>query len=396
MIFPITIAFAALFANGFAQSELVLTRDELTHPAQELIEKLKNDEKNVDDVYKYYNEYFIQPEAHHYLSSASSMLFNMKTNEEVKKMNLLKNLENVYNHNNDESKSYKLGINKFSHLSDQEFIEFLNIHPIIRDPQAECSATSKSKNLRTKKRVPPRSLDWRDSGVVTPVKNQGHCGSCWTFSSTGAIEAHFKKTTGVTLDLSEQQLIDCARSYDNHGCSGGLPSHAFEYIKAAGGIESESTYPYKAADQPGCNFNKERAVAQVVSAFNITQGDEKELKEAVAFAGPVSITFQVVGDFRSYSSGVYTSATCGNRPEDVNHAVLAVGYGHDEASGKDYWIVKNSWGPAWGDQGYFKIERGINMCGVAVCNSYPIVKGENINDDDDESENNEQVEVAIE
>lgn len=397
----IAIAVAALMGNAHAQGKPVLTKEELANPNQELIDRLKNDPEYMNDVLEHYHKYFIEPELNHYqLSSAPSVLYDMAANENEKKDNLLKSMMKVYQHNNDETKSYKLAINKFSHLTDDEFVKYLNIRPLVRDPQAECSATSKkSKNLRNenvKKRDPPKSIDWRDAGAVTPVKNQGHCGSCWTFSTTGAIEAHWKKTTGVTLDLSEQQLIDCARDYDNHGCNGGLPSHAFEYIKAAGGIEPESAYPYKAADQPGCNFDKSKVAAQVVTSFNITKGDEKELKEAVAFAGPVSITFQVVGDFRGYASGVYTSPTCGNRPEDVNHAVLAVGYGRDSATGKDYWIVKNSWGPTWGDQGYFKIERGVNMCGVAVCNSYPLVKGEKV--DDEEEEEKEEIaspEVAI-
>jgi len=370
----------------------IFMKNEIQFPNEELINKLKENPDVIDEVYKHYNDYFVSSDTH-MVSSPSNLLIN----EELKKKNLMENIVKVFNHNVDATKPYKIEINKYSYLNDDDFIKYFNIHPIVRDPQAECSATSKKK-LRSEGKVPPSSVDWRNSGIVTPVKNQGHCGSCWTFSSTGAIEAHVKKTTGVSLDLSEQQLIDCARNYDNHGCNGGLPSHAFEYIKASGGIEAESSYPYKAADEPGCNFEKGKVAAEVVSAFNITQGDEKELKKAVAFAGPVSITFQVVGDFRSYSSGVYVSNSCGNRPEDVNHAVLAVGYGHDDASGKDYWIVKNSWGPAWGDQGYFKIERGVNMCGVAVCNSYPIVKGEKIDieEDDDEKEEEKEVKIAIE
>ena len=105
-------------------------------------------------------------------------------------------------------------------------------------------------------------------------------------------------------------------------------------------------------------------------ATNITEGDEDELKAAV-FQQPVSVAFQVADDFSSYTSGVYTSTICGNTAMDVNHAVLAVGYGNDAESGLDYWLIKNSWGTSWGDAGFFKIERGVNMCGIAMCNSYP-------------------------
>jgi len=249
-------------------------------------------------------------------------------------------------------------------------------------------------------------MDWRDRDVVTPVKNQGHCGSCWTFSTVAAVEAHMKKVTGKTLDLSEQQLVDCAGNYDNHGCRGGLPSHAFEYIKDIGGIDDETSYPYKAVDEPTCSFNPNQVASRVIGSVNITQGDEDELLDAIAFVGPVSIAFQVYGNFRMYSGGVYTSTDCGNKPENVNHAVLAVGYGHDKESGMNYWIVKNSWGPEWGEAGFFKIQRGVNMCGVAVCNSYPIVEGESDDEDDksynedndenDENENDKEfTEIAI-
>jgi len=210
---------------------------------------------------------------------------------------------------------------------------------------------------------------------VSPVKNQGHCGSCWTFSSTGALEAHYKKKTGRLVSLSEQQLLDCAGNYDNHGCNGGLPSHAFEYVKENGGIDSEAVYPYKAASPDGtrCKFHKLFAAVQVMDVVNITQFDEKQLERAVGTVGPVSVAFQVASDFRSYAGGVYTSTVCGNQPKDVNHAVLAVGYDTDAATKKKYWIIKNSWGSAWGLEGYFLMERGKNMCGVSDCASYPVL-----------------------
>jgi cathepsin H len=138
------------------------------------------------------------------------------------------------------------------------------------------------------------------------------------------------------------------------------------------GLTTEDQYPYTAVTGKNCNFNSGMASVGVTGgAVNITVNDEVALKEALFSAGPVSIAFQVVDDFMDYTSGVYTSTTCGNQASDVNHAVLAVGYGHDEESGLDYWTVKNSWGTSWGDQGFFKIQRGVNMCGVGQCNSYP-------------------------
>ncbi|GFY82422.1 aleurain-like protease [Actinidia rufa] len=176
--------------------------------------------------------------------------------------------------------------------------------------------------------------DWRVSGIVSPVKDQGHCGSCWTFSTTGALEAAYKQAFGKGISLSEQQLVDCAGAFNNFGCSGGLPSQAFEYIKYNGGLDTEESIPL--------HWQKcERGISEVVNGF------------------------------RLYKEGVYTSDTCGRTPMDVNHAVLAVGYGVE--NGVPYWLIKNSWGADWGDSGYFKMEMGKNMCGVATCASYPVV-----------------------
>lgn len=136
------------------------------------------------------------------------------------------------------------------------------------------------------------------------------------------------------------------------------------------GIASEADYPYKAVDQD-CTVDPTDYILDVgTGSVNITAGDEVELAQAVWSKGPVSVAFEVVDGFSDYTSGTYTSTTCGNTSSDVNHAVLAVGYGTDE-NGMDYWIVKNSWSTDWGNEGFFNIERGVNMCGIAMCNSYP-------------------------
>jgi len=165
-------------------------------------------------------------------------------------------------------------------------------------------------------------------------------------------------------------LVDCAGDFDNHGCDGGLPSHAFEYIAVQShGIAPDKAYPYKAVDQ-NCTVNpKSFALTVRGGSVNITEGDEDQLAEAVFHHGPVSVAFEVVDGFRDYKSGVYTSTVCKNTTNDVNHAVVAVGYGTE--GGVPYWLIKNSWGADWGDEGYFKMKRGVNMCGVAVCNSFP-------------------------
>lgn len=259
--------------------------------------------------------------------------------------------------------SYTLGVN---HFADWTWEEFRRNR---LGAAQNCSATLKGSHKLTDA-VLPDEKDWRKEGIVSEVKDQGHCGSCWTFSTTGALESAYAQAFGKNISLSEQQLVDCAGAFNNFGCNGGLPSQAFEYIKYNGGLETEEAYPYTGKDGT-CKFTAENVAVRVLDSVNITLGAEDELQHAVAFVRPVSVAFEVVNDFRLYKNGVYTSKTCGSTPMDVNHAVLAVGYGVE--AGVPYWLIKNSWGGAWGDHGYFKMEMGKNMCGVATCASYPVV-----------------------
>jgi len=280
-----------------------------------------------------------------------------------------KTIERIIEHNSKPSSTYKKGINKFSDMTHEEFADYFHLDDI--SEEQHCSATEGRQSIKKNvdEGMMPRAWDWRRHGGVSPVKNQGSCGSCWTFSAVGCLESAMMLKYGGFTSLSEQQLVDCAGDYDNHGCMGGLPSHAFEYIHHTGGISTETAYPYFAEDRPCTVDPATFALTVKGGSFNITEGDETELKHAVFEKGPVAIAFQVVSGFSDYKSGVYTSDVCKNSTDDVNHAVLAVGYGHQQ--GMDYWLVKNSWGADWGDEGYFKIQRGVNMCGVAVCNSFP-------------------------
>lgn len=274
----------------------------------------------------------------------------------------VENLKMIKSHNR-KGLSYTMGVNEFTDLTWEEFRK----HRL--GASQNCSATTRSNHKLTHDFL-PESKDWREDGIVSPVKNQGHCGSCWTFSTTGALEAAYAQAFRKNISLSEQQLVDCAGKFNNFGCNGGLPSQAFEYIKYNGGLDTEDSYPYTGVDG-SCKYSSENAGVQVVASVNITLGAEDELQSAVAFARPVSVAFEVVNGFKAYKGGVYTSTKCGNSPQDVNHAVLAVGYGVED--GIPYWLIKNSWGADWGDNGYFKMEMGKNMCGVATCASYPVV-----------------------
>ncbi|XP_070542695.1 pro-cathepsin H-like [Ptychodera flava] len=276
-----------------------------------------------------------------------------------------KNVDMINKHNAG-NHSYTLEVNKFADMGFEEFRKKY----LITAPQ-NCSATQGNHIFHW--RDIPKAFDWNKwtRKVVTDVKDQGFCGSCWSFSTTGALESHTAIAYSKLIPLSEQQLVDCAQAFNNHGCDGGLPSQAFEYIKYNNGLESEADYPYKGWEGK-CKFNSSKTVAYVADIVNITMGDESGILDAVYNHGPVSIAYDVSIDFQFYKRGVYSSKLCRKSPEHVNHAVLATGFNETE-SGEKYWIVKNSWGADWGLHGYFWIKRGENMCGLADCASYPVV-----------------------
>jgi C1A family cysteine protease len=214
----------------------------------------------------------------------------------------------------------------------------------------------------------PDSIDWVSKGAVTGVKNQQQCGSCWAFSTTGSIEGAVQIKTGKLTSVSEQQLVDCSGSFGNMGCNGGLMDDAFKYVISNGGICSEASYPYKAADGTCQTCTP---VSKIASYVDVAHNDEKSLKAAVAL-NPVSVAIEAdQSGFQFYSGGIF-SGTCGT---NLDHGVLVVGYGAD--SGTDYWLVKNSWGASWGLQGYIKLVRQEStgqpgQCGLAMEPSYPV------------------------
>jgi len=278
----------------------------------------------------------------------------------------LNNKMRVAQHNqeyHDGKVSYFKGINQFSDMLPHEKAQYqgLNIEPKEINPEAAIFIPPHPDV------VIPKSIDWRKSGAVTSVKNQQKCGSCWAFSATGALEGqHFRKT-GELVSLSEQNLVDCVR--DSNGCDGGRMADAFQYIKNNHGLDTEESYPYLAEDEI-CHFNETNIGATDLGYTQIESGSEEDLMKAIATVGPVSVSIEVTDHFRSYVGGVFYDDTCTG---SLNHGVLAVGYGTTD-DGKDYWIVKNSWGAEWGLNGYILMARNrSNNCGIANDASYPLV-----------------------
>ncbi|XP_037652059.1 cathepsin L.1 [Sebastes umbrosus] len=266
-------------------------------------------------------------------------------------------------------KSYRLGMTYFADMENEEYKRLIS--------QGCLGSFNASLPRRgsTFLRLPegtdlPNTVDWRDKGYVTDVKDQKQCGSCWAFSTTGSLEGQTFRKTSKLVSLSEQQLVDCSGDYGNEGCMGGLMDNAFRYIVANGGIDTEDSYPYEAEDGK-CRYNPDTIGATCTGFVDVKQGDEDALKEAVATIGPVSVAIDAShSSFQLYESGVYDEPECS--PSELDHGVLAVGYGSD--GGHDYWLVKNSWGLGWGDKGYIMMTRNKhNQCGIATASSYPLV-----------------------
>ncbi len=261
---------------------------------------------------------------------------------------------------------YTLAMNKFSDMSSDEMT--VRYKGLVMEEQVHSNAT---KYFQPSRHFKPLALvDWRDKGAVTPVKDQKQCGSCWAFSSTGAIEGqHFLKTKQL-VSLSEQNLIDCSGSWGNHGCNGGNPFKAFNYTRDNRGIDTEESYPYEAVEGK-CRFSVKSIGATVTGYVRIPYSDESALLEAVTTVGPIAVAIDASDTtFQQYSGGVYYNSWCSTW--NLDHAVLIVGYG--TYGGKDYWLVKNSWGEDWGMDGYIRMARNKNNnCGIATSAVYPTV-----------------------
>ncbi|XP_022894691.1 low-temperature-induced cysteine proteinase-like isoform X3 [Olea europaea var. sylvestris] len=293
--------------------------------------------------------------------------------EKEKRFQIFKdNLRYIDEHNAKGNQTYKLGLNRFADLTNEEYrskylgrkIDANRTFPRVKSNRYDLKDDDSL----------PDSIDWRDKGAVNPIKDQGSCGSCWAFSTIASVEGINHIKTGELVSLSEQELVDCDRSY-NEGCDGGLMDYAFDFIIRNGGIDTEEDYPYKGYDDKCDQYRKNARVVSIDSYEDVAPYNEKALKKAVANQ-PVSISMEGSGiDFQLYESGIFTGK-CGT---SLDHGVNAVGYGTED--GLDYWIIRNSWGEYWGEKGYIRMQRNVaaksGLCGIAMEPSYPIKTSKN-------------------
>lgn len=281
------------------------------------------------------------------------------------------NIRRISQHNELSTRNYTMALNQFADLTAEEFkMSYLGgFKPVGSHGCTAFADTEVHIDI-------PSSVDWRDNGVVTSVKDQGQCGSCWAFSATGAIEGAMAINTGVLTAFSEQQLVDCATgfAYGSHGCGGGLMDGAFKYVVKNGQCAS-ADYPYVSGESKtggDCEALACDAHATLSGCMDVPPNNQLALKNAVA-QQPVSIAIEAdTSVFQFYSSGVITSDACGT---NLDHGVLIAGYGTE--NGTPYWLVKNSWSDAWGDGGYVKLLRSDEVddagaCGVAMEASFPV------------------------
>ena len=255
----------------------------------------------------------------------------------------------------------ELELNVFADMTHEEFIK-THLGMTFKAPEEVIKAQSTGKQA-------PESLDYRKN--LGPAKDQGQCGSCWTFCTVAVLEARVSMEHGKQMLFSEQNLVDCDTT--DNGCEGGHPSNSFPWVNKNGGIALSADYPYTSGESkvPGtCKTSVKKAVTTSAAYTRITDGDEKALTETIAAHGPAAIgMYASLASFQLYKKGtIYAPTNC--RPRMMNHCVTLVGYGVQD--GTPYWLIRNSWGTAWGDEGYFMMARNKNnMCGVGLDSTFP-------------------------
>lgn len=295
-----------------------------------------------------------------------SKLYVSLNEEQYRKNVFIQSYDTVVKHNKNSQNTYKLGLNDFADLDEDEFMAKFTGYKAPQKPKKKNYKPIEVESLSA-------NVDWRDHKAVTPVKDQRACGSCWAFSATGALEGASSIFHNKQYSFSEQQLVDCSDGdYGNKGCKGGNMDNAFEYVIEQG-IMLEEDYKYigRRDSEHKCFWDHKKVKDTIKDFYDIPETNQ-DLVKALS-QQPVSVGINAL-PIKLYRSGVYSDWV--NCPGHLNHGVLVVGYGQTD-DGQKYWIVKNSWGSLWGDDGYFKLERkdtGEGICGILEMASYPIMK----------------------
>ena len=267
---------------------------------------------------------------------------------------------------NAQNKSYYLGLTGLTDLTQEEYKQFY-LNKELKSAKQTSTLPFTHANVEAVDKI-----DWRDKGAVTPVKNQGMCGSCWAFSSTGSMEGINFINSGKLISLSEEQLVNCDKT--DHGCGGGLMDNAFKYVINNGGIDTEADFPYHAfALWRTCPADKEGNHAVTITDYTDVPTKNKDAPLQALSAQPVSIAIEADHFvFQNYRGGIITEDTCG---DTLDHGVLAVGF--DTTADTPYWIVKNSWGASWGESGYVRLAINVTdtsgQCGILEHPVYPVI-----------------------
>ncbi|XP_029426968.1 digestive cysteine proteinase 2-like isoform X2 [Rhinatrema bivittatum] len=302
---------------------------------------------------------------HHYAEKYGKM-YSGEEELELRKQTFMQNMRYIHSKNR-ANLPYKLVLN---HLADHTGEELARLRGRQSSKEPNHGLPFPAEQLQGINL--PDSMDWRLYGAVTPVKDQAVCGSCWSFATTGALEGALFQKTGNLMPLSQQMLIDCSWGFGNNACDGGEEWRAYEWIMKHGGISTAESYGPYMGQNGYCHYNQSQLTAKVAAYTNVTSGNITALKTAIFKAGPVAVSIDASHkSFSFYANGIYYEPACGNQTENLDHAVLAVGYG--VLNGEDYWLIKNSWSTYWGNDGYVLMSMKDNNCGVATDATYPVL-----------------------